>query len=282
MEESTEEVVQRMRSYGRSLQDRGFTEDSLEEGNFRWANDFILEKTGWTLSEIQSKLVADVLPERYLAELKERRAGKRSKFFIFPFKTADSRVSWWLARDYGELDSLHWSVAKFLSTTSSTGLDFEVMHSVMESANLAGEILLQHEDHNKWAKDEVGRLDAVDSSLRRDFGDIKLKAGLAEQMARDAVNHSLNTNETLKNFKVQIEGFEKEIRGALTKMEGLEERVTDGIVRLMKTDEFYSRQAAAVRGLTKNIVLSVAAIVAAGVMAQVIASHWDKVVRIFL
>lgn len=281
MEESTEELVSKMRSYGRSLPDRGFTEDSLEEGSFRWANEFLLEKTGWTLSEIQSKPVSDVLPERYLAELKERRAGKRSKFYVFPFKTSDGRVSWWLAKDYGEADSLHWAVAKFLSTTSSGGADFEVMHSVMESTNLAGEILLQHEDHNKWTKDEVGRLDAVDSSLRRDFGDVKLKAGQAEHMARDAVNHSLNTNETLKNFKVQIEGFEKEIRGALVKMEGLEDRVTDGIARLMKTDEFYSRQAAAVRGLTKNIVLSVAAIVASGVIAQIIASHWDKVVRIF-
>ncbi len=280
-EETKADLIQRMRSHGRSLSDRGFMEDSLEESSIRWTNDYVLQKTGWTLAELQAKPVSEIMPERYHSELRERAAGKRAKFFIFPFRTADDNICWWFAQDHSEFGPLHWSVGKHIITTSGFGSEFELMHSMMETTNMTGEVLLQHEDHNKWARNEVDRLDAADAAIRKELTDAKTRAVRSEQIAREAVNQTLETNETLKSFRAKLDGFEKEIRASLTTMEGLEERVTDGIIRLMRTDEFYSRQAAAVRGLTKNIILSVAAIVAAGVLAQAVMSKWGQIIGAF-
>jgi len=282
MEESKiEELVSRMRSHGRSLQDRAFVENDMETGDIRWANEFLLKKTGWTLADLQGLKVPDVLPERYHAEMKERKAGKRSKFFVFPFIGPDSRITWLLANDYEESGGLYWSIGKYLATTDKHGQDFDLMNSVMESSNIAGELFLHHEDHNKWTREEIARLEAVDNSLRRELGTVSYKAAKAEVLAKEAVNHALRTNETLRAFEDRIDVFEKHIDSSMTKMEGLEERVTDGIVRLMKTDEFNSRQARAITGLTRNIIVSVAAIVAAGVIAQVLSAHWAGVLSLF-
>ncbi|HEY8097323.1 MAG TPA: PAS domain-containing protein [Methylobacter sp.] len=275
----TEEAL-KLRSFGRSLIDRGLFENDPEDGRIKWVNDFILDKTGWSLSEIQEKTVFDLLPDQYHPGFRERTAGKRSKFYIFPIRTKNSWLTWWLTRDYDDSGESSWGLGKYMSTTKENGADFDVMHTIMESINLAGEVLFQHEDSHLWTKKELSRLDTVDASLRREFGHVSNKAGYAEQLARDAANQSLSMNETLKNFKGQISGFEQEIRDALVKMGGLEERVTEGIVRLMNTDQFYTRQAAAVRGLTKNIVISVSAIVIIGTIIQILIFHWSTIIKI--
>ena len=49
-----------MRELGQSFADRGFFEVNLASGSMEWANNFVLEKYGMTLEQIQAIIENDV------------------------------------------------------------------------------------------------------------------------------------------------------------------------------------------------------------------------------
>lgn len=229
------ETLVRLRSQGESLTSLALIEDDLITGTFRWANAFFFERTGYTPEQLENLTVFAVMPERFHAELQERLGGKRSKYFVAPFKNTEGRVTWWFAHDVEELYPIHWAQARYLMTTDASGTEFDMMVLLAELTNASGELFRDHETVHEWVRKEITRLDGVDTEIRHDVSALDRAVSAIQgqitqalRASREAANASLRVDDAVKKLAKQHEN--------------LETRVSSEILRLIGTDQLYETQ----------------------------------------
>lgn len=220
-----DDLVVRMRQQGAQLSDEGFIEDNLMDASVRWANAFTLDILGYTPEEFAELGVIDLIPDFLGEELNARIGGKRSKYFVIALKTAQEKLSWWLAHDVGEEYPLHWARARYLMTTEPEGDLFTLMRIVLEVGNVSGELHHVHEQVEEWIRSEIMRLDASDKALRVDFSNLSQKVSASISIAKQAVDLGMQTGQ--------------EVRKLGETLDGLELRVSTEIMRLIGQDAAY-------------------------------------------
>lgn len=227
-DESADDLVVRMRQLGASLENEAIVETDVMNGTCRWANAFALSKTGHTAEEFAALSALEMIPEAFHSIASERMGGKRSKYYIVPLATSDGRACWWLAHDAAEQYPLHWSRGRYLLSTDLQGQQFELMRMMMSVTNLAGELLLTHEEVHSWVREEIQRLDANDAAIRRDLTQLSTKVGHAIAISKQAVDLGMANSKALGRVSETLDG--------------LEMRVSVEIMRLIGQDAAYGKR----------------------------------------
>jgi hypothetical protein len=271
-------------------------EINLMTSNVSWVNDFFLEKTGYTLDQMSTMSLFDIVPEnlhdRIRDNIADRIAGKRPELSILPIKTTDGRIAWWyvnwLRTDY----PLTWAQGDHVQTTQQEGSAFIFMQTAMTTAN--GYMSLQNQIHDlrQWTENQVGRLDEEDRAIKMVLSGLEEKLRHATEASRNAANYALENSKS-------IELMRKEMSKGFENFEGEFSKHTTEILRLIGTDAAHDKRfikfeknvkmttdlaiqsitmhaAKAGRGMSKKVVIPVSVIAAIATIAQYLVQWWVK------
>jgi hypothetical protein len=238
--ETIQEVSRELRGLGELMKSEALLEDDLETAQMIWANSYLLEKTGYSLPELTSLRVDQILPTAFHEELAERRAGKRGQHYIFPFIAKGGSILWWLAQDLAERGPRHWSKGRLLHTTKNGGSEYDILAAMMAVANIAGERLFDHEARDTWFRGELQRIDTATATTARELravtqqmSTLSRKVDGAASASRDAANNALQAHQRLADLESHVKQAVKQVGDAhATEIE----KVSTEILRLISAD----------------------------------------------
>jgi PAS domain S-box-containing protein len=293
-----------MRNLGASLSDKGFFEIDLLSGSMTWMNPFALDSMGYSLEQVQSMTVFDiVLPEFQEAVtnvVSDTIAGRNHKYGIWPFKSGDGGIVWWYTVREKDDPPLYWYKAEFLGKTSRSGKDYAAMCVAMTTINGYNDLSTKLHDHVSWTKTEIDGLKAADEKVWKAIEEVKRIGRGAHAAAEKAANFSLANDKSIKDLNVSMsDGFSKqtlEIMRLISTDAGHEERfkvfetgmdkaataaVEKATAAIVKQTEkagnvITVRAEQAGKGLSKKVSIPVGIIAAAMTIVQWILNHYFK------
>lgn len=197
-----------MRDLGRSLKDQGFFEVDLSSGHVTWANDFVLDKFGYTLHQLQSMSVFDLVPEEMHEAVRNSIAdqshGKLFRFSIRPATSASGRLVWWYSVRVRAEHPLYWFRAEYLNTTDPKGPEYTSMVAAMNTANGFNELYNELADFKKWTSGSIERLDGMDADLQEDMQELKDQLQASVKASHRAANAALEARASIDSFKRDV------------------------------------------------------------------------------
>ncbi len=123
---SQQEIIE-MRDIGRSLSDKGFVEIDTITGNVTWANEYVLRKSGYTLFQLTTMTVFDIVPEEFHDTtrniISDIQKGRGFKFAIRPELSADNKLVWWYSVRVKTSQPYTWLRSEYLNTTERSGAE---------------------------------------------------------------------------------------------------------------------------------------------------------------
>ncbi len=291
-----------MREIGQSFTDKGFLEVNLTSGTIEWANEFMLEKYGMKLEQIQAMTIYDLVPSEHHEALNgsiaDESKGRTQKFSIWPGKAANGTLVWWYVTKAKSAHPYHWYKAEFLNQTSKTGPEYASMFAAMNMANSYNNLESQLLEYKQWTEGEIKRLDDGQDDLREGQREMQEQIKGCLAAANRAANEAMAGNQAVQNLK-------KDMSDQFANQ-------TTAIIRLISTDALHEQRmaefeshmkraasdaaAAAVKeisasaeqagkaitvqahkagqGLAKKVTIPVGAIAAAATIIQWIINNW--------
>lgn len=228
-----------MRDLGRSLSEQGFFEVDLVSGHITWANDYALERTGYTFDQIRTFTVFDLVPEQFHESLRntvsDQTQGKFHKFSMWPMQAASGDLVWWYSVRVKTVHPLYWYRCEYLNATGKTGPEFSSMCAAMHTTNGYNDLYNRLADFQTWTRENVERintdvttLQGAVEDLHEDIENLQGKVELATKAAERAANIGLENQQTLAAMKREMsEEFSKQ---------------TAEIIRLISTDAIHSKR----------------------------------------
>lgn len=291
-----------MRNLGSSLADKGFFEIDLLSGSIAWMNEFSLESMGYTLEQIQSMTVFDVVPSEFQEAVtnvvSDTIAGRNHKYGMWPFKSGDGHIVWWYTVREKDDPPLYWYKAEFLGKTPKSGKDYAAMCVAMTTINGYNDLSTKFNDHVSWTKTEIEGLKAVDEKVWKAIEEVKRIGRGAHAAAEKAANQALQNDKSIKDLNTSMsEGFSKqtfEIMRLISTDAGHEERfkvfeagmekaaqaaVEKATVAIVKQTEkagtaITNKAEQAGKGLSKKVSIPVGIIATIATLIQLIIQHW--------
>lgn len=197
-----------MRDLGRSLKDQGFFEADLVTGLISWANDFVLGKYGYSLSQLQSMTLFDLVPEEFHDELRnsvsDQTRGRLFRFSIRPGKSADGKLVWWYLVRVRADHPVYWYRGEYLNTTGKAGSEYSSMTAAMETANGYNDLYNELADFKGWARENVHRLDGADAEIQEDMRELKEQLHASIKASNRAANAALESRASIESFKRDV------------------------------------------------------------------------------
>jgi hypothetical protein len=296
--------IDSMRNLGSSLSDKGFFEIDLLSGSIAWMNQFSLDSMGYTLEQVQSMTVFDiVLPEFQEAVtnvVSDTIAGRNHRYGIWPFKSGDGNIVWWYTVREKDDPPLYWYKAEFLGKTMRSGKDFAAMVVAMTTINGYNDLSTKLNEHVSWTKTEIDGLKAVDEKVWKAIEEVKRIGRGAHAAAEKAANAALANDKSIKDLNTNMsEGFSKqtlEIMRLISTDAHHEERfkifetgmdkaasaaVEKATAAIVKQTEkagtvITDRAEKAGKGLSKKVTVPVGIIAAAMTIVQWLLTHYFK------
>ncbi len=204
-----------MRKTGESFSDKGFFEIDLENGQIRWANSFALLNLGYTLDEIRTMSIFDLVPIEYHELLNNaisvRKEGGCYSSELIAMKNNASEIVWWYTSDYNIDLPILWTKGEYLKKIrknndhdSQDGFVMAVIANILQSHN---SILIREktsERENKIKFNDVNkRIDTIESN----FLELNKNVQLAVSASRSAANKSIETHTEFNNLKKELHGL---------------------------------------------------------------------------
>lgn len=207
--------VDSMRNLGASLADKGFFEIDLLSGSLAWMNAYSLESMGYTLDQIRSMTVFDVVPpdfqEAVTNVVSDTIAGKNHKYGVWPFKSADGEIVWWYTVREKDDPPLYWYKAEYLGKTPRSGRDYAAMCVAMNTVNGYNDLHTKLNDHVSWTKQEIDGLKATDEKVWKAIEEVKRIGRGAHAAAEKAANYGLQNEKSIRDMNTNMsEGFSKQ------------------------------------------------------------------------
>ena len=246
-----------MRELGQSFADRGFFEVNLASGSMEWANNFVLEKYGMTLEQIQAMTLFDLVPSEHhdalTSSVADETKGRSQKFSIWPGKAANGKLVWWYVTKAKGAHPYHWYKAEYLNTTEKTGPEYASMLAAMQTANSYNDLAARLLDHQEWTQHEISRL-------------IHLKTDMSDQFAKQTTE-ILRLIGTDTIHEQRMASFETSIKKAAS--EAAQSAIKEITVSAEKAGKAITVQAhKAGQGLAKKVTVPVSLIAAFAAIAQ--------------
>lgn len=292
-------ILREERDTGRNLEDKAVFEINYSTSSIDWANDFALEKLGYTLEQITSMSIFDLSPERFHEKVREDMASdirdREKRFSILPLRSITGLVSWWYVYRIKSSLPKKWLSAEHLQDTAIIGPEFTFMCLQMETVNNQADLELRMDDLESWVQNQIERVDRDIHSLKEKIDNIGTKTDNAVNAAKNAAQHSLDAkNASLavqSEFKEQFKRFEDsqtdhtaEILRLIgmdsildVRVKTFEEHVKSTTELAVRTIEAQADSAG--KGLSRKITIPIGVLVGLATIVQVILSHWDKIIK---
>lgn len=293
-----------MRNLGSSLADKGFFEFDLLSGSIAWMNAYSLAMMGYSIEQIQSMTVFDVIPPEFQESVSnvvsDTIAGKNHKYGIWPFRSADGDIVWWYTVREKDDAPLFWYKGELLGKTPKSGPDYAAMCVTMNTINGYNDLSTKLSEHVQWTRGEIERLDQMDEKVWKAIEEVKRIGRGAHAAAEKAANAALQNDKSIKDLDSKIdEGFSRqtlEIMRLISTDAGHEERfkafeagmekaaqaaVEKATTAIVKQTEkagtaIANKAQEAGKGLSRKVSVPVGIIAAIATLIQFIIQHWPK------
>ena len=278
-----------MRDIGRSLSDKGFFEVDVVTGHVTWANEYALSKYGYSLSDITTMTVFDLVPEEFHDSVRNVIADHQSdrgfKFTIRPGKTADNRLVWWYSVRLKSRSPYTWFRSEYLNTTDKVGSEYASMTAAMQTTNSYNDLYNRVQELQIWTEEQVERLDRKDAELEAKFTELAEDLKQTKKFAETAANAGLEVKQAMINFQSHVtEEMAKQTAEILRlistdaihdkRMEAFEKHVKQTTQTAMNAITVKANEAGS--GLTKKVTIPVGTIAAVATIVQWIIQHWMR------
>jgi ferritin-like metal-binding protein YciE len=199
-----------------------------------WANNFVLEKYGMTLEQIQAMTLFDLVPSEHhdalTSSVADETKGRSQKFSIWPGKAANGKLVWWYVTKAKGAHPYHWYKAEYLNTTEKTGPEYASMLAAMQTANSYNDLAARLLDHQEWTQHEISRLDEGFASLQQGQKEMQEQLRGCLSAANRAANEAVEANSSIVHLKTDMaDQFAKQ---------------TTEILRLIGTDTVHDQRMA--------------------------------------
>ena len=187
-------LVAQMREEGRSLSEVGVFEIDLLENKVTWANDYVMDRSGYTLDQIKHVTVNDIVPNSFhnemqeaIAEIANRKPNEERKpTSIWPIQTPNGKITWWSVTKTVTEYPLIWLHGDHIQTTAHSGVSFVFMRAFMNAANRQTGLHDQISELKEWTATQIERLDGEDKRLYNGLESLSSKLNESLSASRDA------------------------------------------------------------------------------------------------
>lgn len=204
-------------------------EVGLADGAVRWANASALTQLGYTTGLVDRRLL-DLVPSTVREEFTVLDRGVCPPHYVLPLLTGEERVAWVLVTDVEAAEAYYWLRGSVLMLTAQDDLAFVHMRVHMEVANRAGDALHTHTQGHAALQSEVHRLSGTNNQLSQQVQSLRQRIAQVATTATHAVNVALENQNALNKLTASLDG--------------LEQRVSNEIMRLIGQDDAYSQRLA--------------------------------------
>jgi hypothetical protein len=288
------------RDTGRNLEDKAVFEINYSSSSIDWANDFALEKLGYTLDQITSMSIFDLSPERFHEKIREDMASdardRERRFSILPLRSMTGLVSWWYVYKIKSSLPKKWMSAEHLQDTAMIGPEFTFMCLQMDALNYHADLELRMDDLESWVQHQVDRVDRDIHTIKDKVDSVGVKTDHAVTAAKNAAQHSLDAkNASLavqSEFKSQFQKFEDSQVGhtaEILRLIGMDSILDMRVksfeehVKLTTEDAVKAIEAQADssgKGLSRKITIPIGVLVGLATVVQVVISNWDRIIKL--
>jgi len=284
-------LVDKMRELGESVPDKGFIEYNVVTGAINWTNQFILEKTGYSLEEIKRFTIFDIVPDQFHEKIKNSLStisgGREPGSSIWPGKTTSGQVSWWYLLQAKTQHPLRWSQCEYVQTTEPSGTAFVFMSIQMDVTNKYGAIDQKVAELDRWTRDQINELSRKHRSLEE----------FIKEEIRPTLNGAKEAAESAKETKKALDELKEDFKKKIDSINDKAEEHTGEILKLISTDVVHSKRITAFeqhvkmttdlaiksitmqadkagKGLSKKVTIPVSVTAAVVTIAQYLIQNW--------
>lgn len=286
---ASQQEINEMRDIGRSLSDKGFFEIDVVTGTVTWANEFALKKYGFSLSDITSMTVFDLIPEEFHDSVRnvisDLQSDRGFKFTIRPGKNSEGRLVWWYSVRVKSRNPYTWFRSEYLNTTDAQGAEYASMAAAMQTTNSYNDLYNRIQELQGWTEEQVERLDKKDAELEARFSEFAEDLKQTKKFAETAANAGLEVKQAMINFQGHVtDEMAKQTAEILRlistdamhdkRIEAFEKHVKATTATAMNAITVKANEAGS--GLTRKVTIPVGTIAAIATILQWILQHWFK------
>lgn len=239
-------LVDKMRELGESILDKGMIEYNVETGSINWVNQFILNKTGYTLEQIKTISIFQLVPEQFHEKIKTSVStivrGKEPGSSIWPGKTTSGQISWWYLLQAKTQHPLRWSQCEYVQTTEPSGTAFIFMCIQMDTTNNYGAISQKVTELDEWAKGQIRELSKKYQSIE---GFIKNEIKPTLENIKDAAESAKRAEQVATEAKNGIDDLKEDLKKKIDSINDKAEEHTGEILKLISSDVIHSKRISA-------------------------------------
>lgn len=281
-------LVLKMRDDGKGAE-IGAVELDLMSGSVTWVNEYALERLGYTLDQIQSMSVFDLVPEFAHGALQDMISDKTTRKSIdthaltriWPLKTTTGKIVWWAIMKSRTEFPIIWAYGNHIQTTPVGGMSYSFMQAFMNAVNNQAGMSMEVTGLKEWATSQIERLDEADHQLKARLVELEGKMEETIAAAKLAASMSTSTNELVRNLKDSVDKFEGELL-KLIGTDSVHDKRIDAFEKHMQmttslaVKSIEMQAAVATKGMSKKIVIPVSVIAAIVALIQFLLEHYWK------
>jgi HPt (histidine-containing phosphotransfer) domain-containing protein len=224
------------REEGRSLDDIGVFEIDLIENRVVWANEFAIDKSGYTLDQVKHMTLLDLTPSPFHSEVQtaiantadRKHNAQEETTSVWPMLTSGGKVTWWAVIKTTIEFPLVWIHGDHVQTTGVNGMSYAFMRAFMRAANGQTGLSNQIAELKAWTSNQIDNLNSEDKRLHESLTSLESK--LTEALAA--------TKESAASSKTSI----KMIDGLQRTFQDLEAKYGAEILKLIGTDVVHDKR----------------------------------------
>lgn len=197
---SNQTHTQAARKLGESLRTQGFFEIDFIDGCITWANQFALVKMGYSIEQITTLSIFNIIPEEFHEyarnSMSNKQSGNYSHYEMWPFLSSNREIIWWYTTEINHEDSRIWLKSEYLNKTLQSGPEMNLMIITLNTVQAYNELVLRIEKQEV----KIDQLEHKNLEHNKIIHDINTKLGTIEGIARSAADSSFQNSENLKKF----------------------------------------------------------------------------------
>lgn len=224
-----------IRALGESLNDRGFFEVNISRDKFTWVNQFVLDRIGYELGDLQSMTMLEVIPSEFHDSIKgsiaDRKNGRHFKHEVWPILSFAGDIIWWYVTELRTNQNYIWLQAEYLNKTGRNRGEVASMIVTMNTVQTYNDLVVRFEERGTQEDQKFTELEASISDHSASISRIDSRLQTTTRAAEKAANEAIAAN-------TSIQSLEENFRQMISEQ-------TAEIIRLISTDSVADQRSTA-------------------------------------
>ncbi len=186
--------------------EQGVFQIDFIDGQFKWANKYALDKLGYDIEQLKLMSVFTIVPQIYHESIKDSLANRSDNFSyknkkeIWPMKSYDGNVIWWLTSDERVDSPDVWIHGEYLEKTPESEKS-HVMTLILSLVHLNNELSFKQDKHTT----DIHELQINGKKMKENFNDMKLSIHEMKTLLQSLTNATLKNSQDIKEIKNEID-----------------------------------------------------------------------------